>query len=115
MKILIGWSMSFAPKMMEVKKELENLWHTVSVSSDIEIFLWTPKDKMTLEEELASCKKTGIMREFFNDIAEHEATLFLNYEKKWIPGYIGASVLMEIGISYFLGKKIFLMNDIDRT
>jgi hypothetical protein len=37
---------------------------------------------MTLEEELASCKKTGIMREFFNEIAKHEATLFLNYEKK---------------------------------
>jgi hypothetical protein len=55
------------------------------------------------------------MREFFNEIAKHEATLFLNYEKKWIPGYIGASVLMEIGISYFLGKKIFLMKEIDKT
>lgn len=115
MKILIGGSMSFAPKMMEVKKALEELWHTVSVSSDIEIFLWTPKDKMSLEEELASCKETDIMREFFNDIANHEAILFLNYEKRWIPGYIGASVLMEIGIAYYLEKKIFLMNKIDRT
>jgi hypothetical protein len=39
----------------------------------------------------------------------------LNYDKKWISGYIGASVLMEIGIAYYLGKKIFLTNPIDQS
>lgn len=115
MKILIWGSMSFAHKMMEIQKTLETGWHEVSLSPDIDFFLKNPKEHVTLEQELEFCRRTGVMKKFFDEIAQHEAILFLNYEKKWIPGYIGASVLMEIGIAYYLGKKIYLINDIDRT
>ncbi len=70
---------------------------------------------MDFEQELQFCKDTGIMKKFFDEIAASEGVLFLNYNKKGIPGYIGASVLMEIGIAYYLGKKIFLINPIDTS
>jgi len=41
--------------------------------------------------------------------------IVLNYDKKGIHGYLGTSVLMEIAIAYFLGKKIYLLHDIDRS
>jgi hypothetical protein len=55
------------------------------------------------------------MKVFFDEIAISDAILFLNYDKKWISGYIGTSVLMEIGIAYYLDKKIFLTNPIDQS
>lgn len=115
MKILIWWSMSFANKMFEVKEELEKQWHIVNLSPGINFFLENPNAKMDFEQELQFCKETWIMKKFFDEIAESEWVLFLNYDKKWIPGYIWASVLMEIWISYFLGKKIYLINPIDKS
>lgn len=115
MKILIGWSMSFASKMFEIQETLTTQWHTVSLSPGINFFLENPDAKMDFEQELQFCQETGIMKKFFDEIAISEAVVFLNYDKKWISGYIGASVLMEIGIAYYLGKKIFLTNAIDQS
>lgn len=115
MKILIWWSMSFANKMFEIKEELEKLWHIVNLSPGINFFLENPNAKMDFDQELQFCKKTWTMKKFFDEIAESEWVLFLNYDKKWILGYIWASVLMEIWISYFLGKKIYLINPINKS
>lgn len=115
MKILIGGSMSFANKMFEIKEILEKQWHIVNLSPGINFFIENPNAKMDFEQELTFCKETGIMKQFFDEIAASEWVLFLNYDKKWVSGYIGASVLMEIWIAYFLGKKIYLINPIDKT
>lgn len=115
MKILIGWSMSFADKMFEIQEALTKLGHTTILSPGINFFIENPDAKMDFEQELQFCKETGIMKKFFDEIAASEAVVFLNYDKKWISGYIGASVLMEIGIAYYLGKKIFLTNPIDQS
>lgn len=115
MKILIGWSMSFASKMFEVQETLTKQWHTVNLSPGIKFFVENPNAKMDFEQELQFCKETGIMKRFFDEIETSEAILFLNYDKKWISGYIGASVLMEIGIAYHFDKKIFLINPIDKS
>lgn len=115
MNILIGWSMSFADKMFEVQDILTQQWHTVKLSPGINFFLENPDAKMDFDQELQFCKETGIMKKFFDEIAISEAVVFLNYDKRGISGYIGASVLMEIGIAYYLGKKIFLTNAIDQS
>lgn len=101
--------------MFEVKEELEKQWHIVNLSPGINFFLENPNAKMDFEQELQFCKETGIMKKFFDEITESEWVLFLNYDKKWIPWYIWASVLMEIWISYFLSKKIYLINPIDKS
>lgn len=45
-------------------------------------------------------------------MAKSDAILVLNYPKNGIRGYIGTSSLMEIGLAHYLGKKIFLLNEI---
>ena len=107
--------MSFASKMFEIQEILTKQWHVVNLSPGINFFLENPNAKMDFEQELQFCKETGIMKKFFDEIAVSEAVVFLNYDKKWVSGYIGASVLMEIGIAYYLGKKIFLTNPIDTS
>jgi hypothetical protein len=38
--------------------------------------------------------------------------LILNYSKKEIANYIGANTLIEMGLAFYLHKKIFLLNPI---
>ena len=101
--------------MFEIQKDLESQWHKVTLSPGINFFVENPDAKMDFEQELQFCKETGIMKKFFDEIVASEAVLFLNYDKKWIAGYIGASVLMEIGIAHYFDKKIFLVNPIDKS
>jgi hypothetical protein len=55
------------------------------------------------------------MRKCFREIEESDAILVLNYPKNGIQGYIGTASLMEIGLAYHLGKKIFLLNPLPHS
>jgi len=45
-------------------------------------------------------------------VAWSDAVLVINYDKNGIKGYIGGNTLMEIGLAFFLKKKIYLLNKI---
>lgn len=111
MKIMICGSMHFAKEMMEAKKRLEEMGHEAEVPCDTQKFIDEP-DFTTdnHEENHKHCIENDIIRKCFNTIAESDAILLLNYPKNDIDGYVGASGLMEIGLAYHLGKKIFLLN-----
>ena len=115
MKILLGGSVSFAKEQLEIKKKLEQKGHTVVVTDDLNHYVEAPSIKNSFEEEVKLSKEYDIMRNFFNKIAECDAFLVCNYEKKKIKGYLGTSVLMEIGLAYHLKKKTYLLYDYDRT
>lgn len=115
MKITVGGSMTFAKEQIEIKKKLEQLGHEVLITDDIELFANDNQIKHNFEEELKLCLEYDIIRSFFNKIAESDAYLICNYEKNGIKGYIGASVLMEIGLAYYLKKKIFLSSEVDKN
>jgi hypothetical protein len=115
MKIIIGGSMAFAVEQLKVKKELENLGHQVDITPDLNHYINSPKIKNSFEEELNLCLKSDVMRKFFNKISENDAFLVCNYDKNNIKGYLGISVLMELGVAYHLNKKIYLLNDFDRS
>lgn len=115
MKITVGGSMTFAKEQIGAKEKLEKMGHEVLVTDDIEFFLEDgKKGKLSFEDELKFCLKADIIRSFFDKIANSDAYLICNYEKNGIKGYLGASVLMEIGLAYYLKKKIFLLSEIDR-
>lgn len=57
-------------------------------------------------------KKARLMREHFEKVAEGDAVLVLNYEKRGTKNYIGGNVLMEMSLAFYLHKPIFIMNDI---
>lgn len=115
MKIVIGGSMAFAKEQIEAKKILEEKGHIVLITDNIEEYAQNAAIKQSFEQELKISLDFDIMRSFFNKIDESDAFLVMNYTKKGIPGYLGASVLMELGLAYHLKKKIYLLNDVDKS
>lgn len=111
MKIAICASMIFAEKMLEVKRQLEEIGHIAFISQFAEGYLGkTEKEK----EELAVHDKNehDAIRKFWEIIKKSDAILVLNYDRKGIKNYIGGNTLMEIGFAHVLNKQIFLMNPI---
>ena len=112
MKIMISGSMAFAQEMVDAKETLESMGHIVFVPYDIEQHLENPDFVDDLAGNLQHFIETDIMRKCFDLVAQSDAVLVLNLQRKGINGYIGTSTLMEIGLAYYLGKKLFLYNDI---
>ncbi len=111
MKIMICGSMTFSKEMLESQKKLEDMGFEVEVPCDIEKFIKDPEFTTdNHEENFKHCIENDIMRKCFNLIEEADAILVLNHQKGGIEVYVGASSLMEIGLAYHLGKKIFLLN-----
>jgi hypothetical protein len=110
MKITICGSMHFAKEMLENKKTLEEIGHIVNVAPDTQKFIDEPNFTTdNHEEDYNHAVENDIIRKHFNLISGSEAILVLNYPKNGIDGYIGGCVLMEIGLAYYLKKKIFLL------
>lgn len=102
--------MHFSKEMLEAKKKLEELGHIAEVPCDAQEF--AADFAMTTdnhEKNYKWCIDNDIIRKCFNSIAESDAILLLNYPKNGLDGYVGASGLMEIGLAYYLNKKIFLL------
>lgn len=104
--------MAFSKEMMDAKKTLESMGHTVFVPHDIEDHLEKPDLVDDLSGNMQHVIETDVMRKCFDLVAQSDAVLVLNLHRKGINGYIGTSTLMEIGLAYYLGKKLFLYNDI---
>ena len=102
--------MSFAKKMSEAENKLKKLGHVVFLPVDINIHLADSALNDDLEVNYKHCVENDTIRKCFDLIAESDAVLVLNLNKKGAKGYIGVSALMEIGLAYYLGKKIFLFN-----
>jgi predicted DNA-binding WGR domain protein len=103
--------MVFAEKMVQVKRQLEEIGHTVFISQFAEGYLGKAEKE---KEQLAVQDKNehDAIRKFWEVIKQSDAILVLNYDRKGIKNYIGGNTLMEIGFAHVLNKKIFLMNPI---
>ncbi|MBU1177900.1 nucleoside 2-deoxyribosyltransferase [Patescibacteria group bacterium] len=112
MKITICGSMTFAGKMSEAKKELEKQGHVVFVPCDIEKHLENPALVDNFAEDLPHMIANDVIRDHFDLIEKSDAIVVLNYPKNGCDGYVGASTLMEMGVAYYLHKKIFTLFDI---
>ena len=56
--------------------------------------------------------KDGAIRDHYEKIDWADAILVINHEKRGIEGYIGGNTLIEIGVAFYLGKKIFILNQV---
>jgi len=113
MKITIGGSMTFAKEQLEASRFLQERGYEIFLTEDINHFIEKPEIKDDAIKSLELSIQYDVIREFFDKIANSDAYLVCNYEKNGIKGYLGASVLMEIGLAYYLKKKIYLLFDID--
>lgn len=108
MKIMICGSMAFAKEMLAAKRKIEAMGYEAQIPLDARQIIDGRHDYDDLEADYNHCLKNDVLKTHFKILAESDAILVLNYDKDGIKGYIGASSLMEIGLAYYLGKKIFL-------
>ncbi len=112
MTITICGSMQFHDEMLKTKIELEALGHVVFIPSGVydksrnEFYVDTDEERVTVKIE------HDLIREHFRYIEQSEAILVLNYDKKGVTGYIGGNTFLEMGLAFWLGKKIYLLNPI---
>jgi len=118
MKIAICASLDFNKEIGEIAEQLIKQGHEVLIpETSAMIFNGDISFEQIMKE-----KENGEIYERIIDqdaikchylkIKESDAILVLNYDKKGINNYIGASTFLEIGFAHILGKKIFLLNDV---
>ncbi len=105
--------MQFHEEMRKIKKALEEMGHTVYVPKSIDLMDTTGYVHPTEDEERIEAKiEYDFIREHFRKIELADAILVLNYDKKGIANYIGGNTFLEIGLAFWLGKKVYLLNPI---
>jgi hypothetical protein len=115
MNITICGSMKFHEKMRRIQKKLERLGYTVLVPKSIELMDKFGYVNPTIDEAKVQAKiQHDFIREHFRKVEKADAILVLNYDKKGIKNYIGGNTFLEIGIAFWLGKKIFLINPVPK-
>lgn len=128
MKITICGSIAFYTEMEKLKEALTAIGHEVRIP-----FLSNeaPKemgggnkiyfgkyvednggtDAFPIGHEIWDLKGKAI-RDHYEKIEWSEAILVANYEKHGVSGYIGGNTLIEIGVSFYLKKPIYILNPI---
>lgn len=122
MKITICGSIAFYDEMLSVKKQLEEMACEVKLPpsevKDKEGNMIPAKDYYKIRktagdnEQWVWDRKEEAVRWHFDKIVWSDAILVTNYDKNNVKGYVGGNTLMEIGLAFFLKKKIYLLNQI---
>ena len=103
MKIAISGNIYMLPDIIEMQELLEERKHEV-----FPIF-----EYLEQLEEMNEKKKEKNRVSFFDKLKESDALLVVNNSlKKGRENYISGSSFLEMGFTYALGKKIFLLQDI---
>ena len=120
MRITLCGSIAFYDEMLRVKTQLEEAGYEVKlppfeIKNDkgemISVKKYYEMRKMeTSDTSWIWDQKARSIHEHFDKITWSDAILVTNYDKKGIVGYIGGNTLMEMGLAFHLGKKIYLLN-----
>jgi len=111
MRIAVCSSMVFTEKMIEMKKQLEAMGHTVYISDFAHAFVGKTEAEKEQTTQYYKNEHDAI-RAFWKHIQESDAILVLNYDRRGVKNYIGGNSFLEIGFAHVLNKKIFLLNPI---
>lgn len=113
MIISICGSMMFHKEMRQVQKELEAMGHTALVPKSIELMDTIGYVHPTIDEQRVAAKiEHDFIREHFRKIEKSDVILVLNYDKKGIKNYIGGNTFLEMGLAYWMNKRVYLLNPI---
>ena len=114
--IFLCASMSFYRELVDIEKQLVAKGFNVLIPVSAQIM----KDKNDFEvthfKGVQTYEEKGqyVLRNFKN-ISNSDCILVVNNEKNNVKGYIGANVLMEIGLAFYFRKKIYVWNSIEDT
>ena len=122
MKITICGSIAFKKEMTELKNQLKKLGHEVqeppakvynaagepiSVQEDYQI-----RKSASPQETWVWQRKAEAIHKHFDKIDWCDVILVANYDKNDVAGYIGANTLLEMGLAFYLKKKIYLLKPV---
>jgi len=126
MKITLCGSIAFHDEMKEIQNKLEALGHEVDlppsevpdengvmipVKKYYEIRKLAEKQKGSDDNWIWDLKEVA-MKNHFKKVAWADVVLIANFSKNNIENYVGANTLLEMGLAFHLGKKIYLSNPI---
>jgi len=122
MKITICGSCKFTDEALAVKDKLEAMGHEVKIwpirlkdekGQPISVIdYYQIRHAASADEQWVWDRKAEAVLEHFNKVVWSDAVLVTNYEKNNVKGYIGGNTLMEMGLAFYLKKKIYLLNEI---
>lgn len=117
--ITICSSANFYKHVIELQGELENRgYKTIIPQTAYKMHKsgnFKAEDYRTWHKNPADYnKKTALMNKHFDEVANSDAILVVNDEKLAVKGYIGANVLMEMAVAYYLQKPIYILNPISK-
>jgi hypothetical protein len=122
MKITLCGSIAFYEEMLQIKEKLEALGHEIKLPpiqvKDGQGNMIPVKKYYELRKAETNPtswiwdRKTEAIKEHFGKVEWADAILVTNYAKKGTEGYVGANTLIEVGLAFHLGKRIFLLNQI---
>lgn len=107
--------MSFYRELVDIEGELVSRGFTVHIPVSAQIMKDTNDfDPTHIKDVLTSKQKQEYIVRNFDKIAESDSILVVNGEKHGIKGYIGANVLMEIGLAFYFKKNIYIWNPTEK-
>jgi hypothetical protein len=110
MTIAICGSLTFHKEMRQVQHDLEKLGHGAYVPKSLDLIENEGfKKPVTVTERLAAEAKYNFISEHFKKIEKSDAIVVVNPDKHDIHGYIGGNTFLEMGIAFYLKKKIYVL------
>ncbi|NCN52738.1 hypothetical protein GW943_02935 [Candidatus Parcubacteria bacterium] len=128
MKLTLCGSIAFYPEFEHARDELVKLGHEVQIP---ELTKEAPEEfgggkKVYLAKYIEENGgidmfpadhhmwgvKTEAIRDHFDKIDWCEGIVVINPEKRGVQGYVGGNTLIEIGVAFYLKKKIYILNDV---
>jgi hypothetical protein len=117
--IAICASVSHYEELIQIEKDLKNMGFKVLIPDTLRTMQksnnFDPDFYKTWFKNANDYKvKTRLINKHFRKIEKSDAILIANFPKNGLVGYIGGNVLMEATLAYYLNKKIFILNQIDK-
>lgn len=122
MKITLCGSIAFFDEMLKLQTQLEQSGHEVRLPPTevpdeqgnlIPVLKYYQIRKTAKPTDVwVWDRKAQSIHNHFDKIDWCDAILVLNETKHDVPNYIGGNTLMEMGVAFYLNKKIYLTNPI---
>lgn len=113
--IFLCASMNFYRELVDIEEQLEKKGFRVTIPVSAGKMKIANDFEVSHFKDVYSSKQKGkFVQTNFANIAKSNAILVINNEKNGVQGYIGANVLMEIGLAFYLQKYIYILNPTEK-
>ena len=109
-------STSFYPEVLKLGKKLEkNGWNVLYPESALIMHARNNFDPKAFRKNITTKDKARFIKLHFEKELSSHAILVVNKVKNGINGYVGANAMMEMGIAFNAGIKIYLLHPFSKT